>query len=165
MKPGRVSRVEDISDIQSYSDRDTNVNVNVQQNFPCEYCGKLCKNRRDLNYPISVHWCKSNLFNPTYKHIVNAVKSKISRAQIPRHIHSSEKLTVWSRFVSLYMWININNKILLVVIFSHQKYSNCPGSSNRIHNLTYHIQILTPNYYKRLTLRSREGKNSLLITL
>ena len=50
MKPGGVSRVEDISDIQSYSDRDTNVNVNVQQNFPCEYCGKLCKNRHDLHY-------------------------------------------------------------------------------------------------------------------
>ena len=43
MKPGRVSRVEDISDIQSYSDRDTNVNVNVQQNFPCEYCGEMCQ--------------------------------------------------------------------------------------------------------------------------
>ena len=80
MKPGGVSRVKDISDIQSYSDRDTNVNVNVQQNFPCEYCGKLCKNRCDLNYPISVHWCKSNLFNPTNKHNVNASKSKIPRA-------------------------------------------------------------------------------------
>ena len=55
MKPGRVSRVKDISDIQSYSDRDTNVNVNVQQNFPCDYCEKY------NILSISIVICRSKL--------------------------------------------------------------------------------------------------------
>ena len=60
MKPGGVSRVKFISDTRSYSDIDTNVKVNVQQHIPCEYCGKTCNNRRELQVILELKTMKSD---------------------------------------------------------------------------------------------------------
>ena len=98
---GNKPQTED-THVNIYSDRDTNVEiesdvkVEATDQFPCEYCGKVCDSKRDLNNHIrNNHEVKHNICYICGK---SFPKSKLLENHM-HSVHSTETETIVVKYV------------------------------------------------------------------